>query len=271
MKRIALLLVAILALTLGCKGSGPDIAGKWKGEVKMPATKADDPAAKMAEAFTQMFTGNLSLEFTSGDHFKLTMMGMPLEGKVARKGLNLTLTPETAMGMPIEEVKKTNPNFKEGDKLEATIAEDGSSITVKSKQLVFTRFKEEPKKEVASTVSSDEGSLVGHYGAQREGQKPANMTPKDEKDWKMAEAMLKSSSLELNKDNTFKMNLVFNLEGQWHVQSGKLTLHMTGMAGIKGDDKGSKDDMNFSVESGGRLVGEKSDGPGRSKLVFVKQ
>ena len=60
--------------------------------MEMPKGTEDNPMAKMGEAFGQMLLGDLTLEFQPGDKFKLTMMGIPMEGTVERKGLDLTLT-----------------------------------------------------------------------------------------------------------------------------------------------------------------------------------
>jgi len=256
--------------------TGPDIVGKWKGKVDMP--KSDDPMAKMAEGMTSMFTSNLVLEFQPGDKFKFTMMGLPIEGSVERKGLDLTLTTERAMGMTVEEMKKSNPTFSQ-EKMFATISADGSKITVKDKDskpglgaMVFERMKDEPAKEVASTVAESEKDLVGTYSASMEGERPKTTTEKDEQEFKMAEMMLQTSSLELRADNTFKLVMMIELEGTWKEENGQVKLHMTKMLGMpEGAKESSKnDDMVFKVEPGGRLVTDK-DGPKGMKLVYKKK
>lgn len=257
--------------------AGPDILGKWKGDIKMPETNKDDPMAKMGEAMAQMFLGNLTLEFMAGDKFKLTMMGMPIEGNVKRAGNELTMTPETALGMPIEEARKTNPNLKD-EPLKGTISAAGDEIVLKGDddkatdgQMVFKRAKDEPAKEVKSTVSEAEKAFVGDYGAEMVGTAPANQTDDQKNEWKMAEMMVKSASLNLLADNTFKMTMVFDLEGTWKADGGNLTLKMTKALGMDGGKPSAdNEDLKLRSESGGKLISDQP-GPGGAKLVFVKK
>lgn len=260
------------------KSAGPDIMGKWKGKIEMPKSEDEDnPFGKMAEAMAGMFTGNMALEFLPEDRFRLSFMGIPIEGKVERKGLDLTLHTDRAMGMTVEEAKKTNPDFKQETML-AKISADGSKITIsdlgddKSKgTMVFERAKEEPKKQVASTVSDAEKDLVGDYTAKMEGS-PGQMDEKEQSEFKMAEAMMQTSTLELRADNTFKMMMMLEMEGTWKVEDGKISLHMTKIMGMPDDGKSTSknDDMVLKVEPGGRLTTSEG-GPKGMTLVFQKK
>lgn len=290
MKRIAILwvLAALLAIAgcgkegaLGAKGSDPEapkLVGKWKGELKMPKSEKEDPMAEMGAAFAKMLLGSLTLEFTSEDRFKLSMMGVPVEGKVERKGNALTLTPESAMGMPVAEAKKQNPQLK-SDPMEAEISADGSEISLKDKDhkegeptMVFTRAKDIVKKVEKATVTEEEKPLVGSYGAELYGTRPEKLSEKEQGELKMAESMLESASLQLFEDNTFHLNFVFEMEGTWKVENGIARLHMVKMLGMPDDGKGTSksDDMNLRVEADGRLVNDQ-DGPGGAKMAFVKK
>lgn len=253
------------------------LAGKWKGEIKMPETKSEDPMAKMGEAMAQMLLGNLTLEFMEGDKFKLTMMGMPIEGSVKRTGNDLLMTPESAMGMPIEEARKANPQLKD-EPLKGTVSADNSEIILtgdKDKptdgQMVFKRAKDEPEEPVKSTVSAAEKSFVGKYEAKMEGSAPAGQTDEEKNEWKMAEMMVKSASLDLRADNTFRMTMMFDLEGTWKAGEGGLVLKMTKALGMDGGKPSpDNEDLKLRSESGGRLVSDQP-GPGGAKLAFVKK
>ncbi len=298
MNRISVLVALAALLVVGCgqKGSGalgakgdgassspetskgPTLVGKWKGELKMPETSKDDPAAKLGEAFASMMLGSLSLEFKTEDTFSLSLMGIPVEGKVKRDGNKLTLTPETAMGMTVEEAKKQNPMAKT-DPMEAEISADGKEITLKDKDskpsegvMVFKRREDSAKKSGPSTVSDAEKALVGSYGAELHGAKPEGLSEKDAGELKMAEAMLKGASLELFADNTFHLNFMFEMEGKWHVKDGVCNLKMEKMLGMPegGKSTSKSDDMNLRVESGGKLVNDQA-GPGGAKMAFVKK
>ena len=286
MKRIGLFFVlAALLATAGCKngvmGIGgpktPDITGKWKGEIQMPEASKDDPMAKLGQAMGQMMLGNLTLEFLPGDKFRLTMMGMPIEGSYTRDGNELAMKAESAMGMSAAELKKQDPKFN-SDMLKATVSEDGTKITVRSEnarasegEMVFNRYTEEAKKETASTVSNAEKNLVGSYSCELKADRPEKMTPQEESEWKMGEALMKSASLDLHADNTFKIVLMLEMTGTWKVEGDEVKLHMTGMAGMPDDGKsGDKNDMNLRIDPNGRLtMAEK--GPKGQTMAFVKK
>lgn len=291
MKGFAILAVLGMLLAMaGCNKSGglgaavektnaPNIVGKWKGEIEMPKASKDDPMAEFGSAFAKMFLGNLTLEFTENDRFKMTMMGIPVEGKVERKGLELTLTAETAAGMPMDEARKNNPATPKNDKMSATIAEDGSKIAIKGTDdktgepgMVFTRWKDEPKKDVKSTVSAEEEKVLGTYKPDVQASKPANMDAKAAEEWKMGEMLLASATLDLRADNTFTLNLMLEMEGSWKIQGGRVVLHMEKLAGLPDDGKSTSksDDLNLLIKSDGSLEADKA-GPEGQKLIFRKE
>jgi len=287
MKRIGLLFVlAAVIAAAGCKNGGvmgiggpktPDITGKWKGEIQMPETSKDDPMAKLGQAMGQMMLGNLILEFQPGDKFRLTMMGMPIEGSYTRSGNELSMKAETAIGMNAEDLKKQDPKFN-SDMLKATVSEDGTKITVRNEngktnegEMVFKRYTEEPKKETASTVSDSEKNLVGSYSCELKADKPEKMTTEEENEWKMGEALMKTASLDLHADNTFKIVLMLEMTGTWKVEGDEVKLHMTGMAGLPDDGKsGDKNDMNLRIDPNGRLTMSEK-GPKGQTMAFVKK
>lgn len=268
----------------GDASSTSDIVGKWKGDLKMPETSKDDPMAKMGEAMAQMFLGNLTLEFLEGGKFKLTMMGMPVEGSVSRKGNEIELKPEMVLGMTVEEARKMNAEnkgaeiMKNDEPMLGTISADGTEIKLKGKsdksggEMVFKRAKDEPEKPVKTTVSSAEQGFVGHWGAEMEGTAPASMSDKEKQEWKMAEMMVKTAALELRADNTFKMTLMFDFEGTWKMDSGNLVLKMTKAMGMDGGTPSAdNEDLKLRSEDGGKRLVSDQPGPGGAKLIFVKK
>ncbi|MBC8063992.1 MAG: hypothetical protein H7Y17_04125 [Chlorobia bacterium] len=112
MKLIALFLCVVAIATVGCKGapSQSNLVGKWKGEVKMPATTKDDPMAKMGEAMLGMFT--FDLELKAENKFTLTMVFIPIEGEWSMSGNVVTLTPKTVMGLTPDEFAKEQAKQK---------------------------------------------------------------------------------------------------------------------------------------------------------------
>jgi hypothetical protein len=274
-----LLVVAGLMLALGGCKSAPNVVGKWKGELKVESSSKEEPFAQMGEAFAKMLLGNPTLELEPGNRFKLTMMGIPIEGTYVQRGHDLELTAETAMGMTVEEVKKTDPKFAQ-EKLIGTISEDGVTITLVDKdakpeegKFVFTRATDEPEKQTASSVSGREKDLVGSYRAELSQEMPANLSPEKQQEWQFGEAMLKTAELTLRADNSFKLNLMLEMEGKWKLEGNLVKLQMTSAMGFEdtgGTMKAEKNDMNLRLDASGRLVQNdgKKDEP---QLAFVKK
>lgn len=155
MKAFMFSLLAIVAVALvGCKGGGGETAviGKWKGEIKLPEAKKDDPGAKMAEAFASMMSMDLELK---ADHkFTMTMMMFPIDGDWSMSGNRVSLVPKSVMGMTVEDFKKkqaaSGSMSKSSDSpdkpIELELAGDGKTMKgidtssgAKSGELVFTK------------------------------------------------------------------------------------------------------------------------------------
>lgn len=106
MRRIFVYASAVLLLaSFGC-GSGSETSvsggsteskppravvaeGRYKGRIEMPKKKAgekadpmEDMGRAMGEAMGGMMAGMMSLEILPGDKFKLSMMGIPIEGPI---------------------------------------------------------------------------------------------------------------------------------------------------------------------------------------------
>lgn len=112
MKLIAPLLCVVALAIIGCKGapSQSSLVGKWKGEVKMPASAKDDPMAKMGEAMLGMFS--FDLELKAENKFTLVMMIIPIDGEWSMNGNVVTLTPKTVMGLTPDEYAKEQAKEK---------------------------------------------------------------------------------------------------------------------------------------------------------------
>jgi hypothetical protein len=81
-----------------------------------------------------------------------------------------------------------------------------------------------------SSVLSKQADVTGKWNGK------ISLTPEQQKS--PAAAMMKSMTptLELKKDNTFAMTMVFPIEGTWAMASNKLSLTMTKMMGMSIDD-----------------------------------
>lgn len=295
MSKVALFLFAALVMVAGCSdkpstavgGGGaknlPNISGKWKGKIEMPESSKDDPMAKMGEAFASLFLGTISLEFADPDKFTLSMMGMPIEGKVTRSGNELTLKAETAMGMTMEEAKKMNPKASSApmdEEMLATISADGKEIRIRGKkdqaskgEMVFVRDDTVEKKVEKETVSSEERALVGEYGAEIHEKPKEELKGEAASEMKMAEAMLTSSRLVLRADNTYSMRMMLEFEGTWKLADGQIVLKMLKAMGMPEGAKASGDneDLKLRLVEGGKKLVIDQPGPGGSKMAFVKK
>ncbi len=199
-----------------------ELAGEWKGKVKAPPAKEDDIAGKMAEGMAGLFDFNL--EIKPDDTYTMTVMVLPITGKLTRNGEDITLTPEKVMGMTPEEYKKSQPPnqmMKEPDMkpLKGKISSDGKTITIVDKSnggdIEFTRL---PAKVVGpATVSTDEAKYVGAYKGVIDKSK---LKPEDQ----ASAAMEPFLKLKLEQDKTFVMSVGMKVEGTWKLEGDKITL-----------------------------------------------
>lgn len=121
------------------------LVGRWKGELVLPKKKGDpSPEEKFAEAMAKAFLSDLWVEFNEDGTFKMNMM-VPVEGKYQQKGSSVHLTPETVMGMSMDDLKKM-----EGD---------GDSVTMKQEPLIL-EISKDGKSLRAKSANGGEGELV---------------------------------------------------------------------------------------------------------------
>ena len=107
--------------------------------------KAGEEFAKaMAGAFAEMMT--MELDIAKDGSFKMTMMGMPMEGNWKQNGSVLSLVPEKFLGMSAEEFgKKQGSATPESEPLELKISADGKSMVARDpngndpQEIVFKR------------------------------------------------------------------------------------------------------------------------------------
>lgn len=269
---------SVIAVGHGDKAE-PGIVGKWKGSIEMP--KSDDPAAKMAEAMASMFTSSITLEFKDDEHFSLSMMGMPMEGTYEMDGNNLTLTPKTFMGMTEEELKKTSKNNSTkadfSKPMEGKINASQTEITIVGDKasdgnMVFKRAEPEKPKEVSKpTVKGMETQLVGSYSVDVNKIDVSKLKPSEKDSWPMMKSMLESSKLVLSADNTFRLNMIVEMEGSWIATGGKLTLTPTKVMGMGASQNGNKGEiLDLWVRDDGMTLESMPRASGGPELVFSR-
>ncbi|MBV6458397.1 MAG: hypothetical protein HONBIEJF_01524 [Fimbriimonadaceae bacterium] len=245
------------------KAEAPSIDGFYQGKVEVPKTAdgKEDPAAKMAEAMMTMMMPTLEIK---GDHFTMSMMGMPIEGNVSQEGLTATFTVEKVMGMSASEISKNGNKQMAADfdkPMVGQISQDGSRIVVSdgeksgSGDLVFERSVSGSKSADVGekSVSLKEEAVVGTW--QLDPTFKYDLPKADTAAEKqMAESMLKNMRPELRHDNSFEMNVGFKLQGTWTRANDRLRLKMKGIAGMDmPGGKSSGEDLMVKVD-GDRLV-----------------
>ncbi len=264
--------------------SGPlaSIAGKYKGEMNTRPKGKDDPGSKMGEAMMKMF-GSSSLEIADKGDFTLKVMGIPIEGKVALSGKNLTLNPTTFAGMTKEEAMKLSKERQtDTGPMKGFVAADGKiHITEKgSGEMVFTRAKAEPAKPIVSTVRPDEQRYTGIWAGTMNVPEKAGMTDEQAAQMRAAKSMLKNLSLDLRPDNTFLLNMFMELEGKWTAKAGKVILTPTKIMGMSVDEmtkqgggmaSSANQPMAGSISADGRTLVFDGKGAGPGKLTFHKK
>jgi len=251
--------------------------GKYKIDLKATAASKDDVAAKMGEAFAEMLMGGTTLELRADRTFRMLIMTIPLEGKAQIDGTKLTLIPETVMGMTKEKARKLKQQPLPDDKpMEGQFSEDFQTLTLKeipgdpSGDLKFVRDTSVPKGPGKETVSAAELPLVGSYDGSLKMPEPKNEQERQEQ--KTLIAMSKSMSLELRRDNTFFMRMVFELEGTWKLQGGKVVLTPTKLVGM--EDMKSKTEtkpIEGVVEQDGKTLTFTPPDEKDPQLVFTKK
>lgn len=269
MSRTPLLILPIVALGVaGYKGFSPQepktgsavqaaqaftLEGTWRSQFVDETPKGKDGEADMATAVAKMMAGVMSMKikFSSGNLFKLYMMGIPFVGHYSEKGNILHLVPETVLGKTPAEWKKLQAKgaaeakdavlpFAEVQPLDAQVdrakgiivlLEPGQkSVDTSNKvAMVFKKVDSIDETKLPITVKPEEKELVGDWHGKADFPKPE----KEEKEKASAEQMamvqdlMKSINLDLRQDNTFLLEMFFDMEGKWSREGNVITLTPT--------------------------------------------
>lgn len=132
----------------GAKAENFQLVGRWKGELVLPKKEGKpSPEDEFAEAMAKAFLSDLWVEFDEDGTFKMNMM-VPIEGKYKQNGNSVHLTPETVMGMTMDDMKKLEGDgatvSMNEEPLILEISKDGKTLRAKDEnggegELVFTR------------------------------------------------------------------------------------------------------------------------------------
>lgn len=209
------------------------LSGRWKGSIELPK-KENDPANEMARGMAEMLGDTLSLEFPAEGKFRLSMMGMPVEGALTLDGDKVNLNPELIGGLPPEEAAKQNASSGTAADIErfkkpmkGTLSADKKTITLEGDKpddgkLVFTYV--EPRKPGPDSVSADEKSWVGLYKPDLSRLDESKLSEEDRKQLPMMKSVLGASTITLSADNVAEIVLVMDMKGTWKLKDGNVVI-----------------------------------------------
>jgi hypothetical protein len=273
MKRSTCALFVAATLLLGGCGNSlmkrqPDIVGKYRGEIQMPESSKDDPGAALAKGMADMMSGMMSLEILPENKFRMTAMGIPLDGSYTRSGDKLTLTATKIFGMTAADAAK-NPDFKAtnmDEPIEAEVREDGKVIAFvpKSETGETTLFRRIPNEESSTsdgprTVKSSEAGFVGSYAGDKSTLDESKLKGDNKQDPAVLRAIIESASLTLKANNQFDLMLMMELKGTWNFVNGKVELTPSSAGGMSGADF-KADKLVLTPKPDGLFLDAKSDG-----------
>lgn len=242
------------------------VLGKWYAHMDL-GTDKDNPMAGMAEAMGSMMLPEL--EIMDGGKFKMSMMGIPVEGDWKQEGETLTISPKTVMGMEkdaFEKMQKTKGgNGSMDEDLILKVIDGGKALEAVDKNkssagsLIFKRekpassIKSDTPKEGPSSVAGNESEFVGAYSSKVETTKEPT-TDEEKSEVEMVKAMSSSIKLELRKDNSFVLNLMVEMSGKWKRIDNKIQLKPEIVMGMKSDGKNDNEKpMDLEIQ-GSNLV-----------------
>lgn len=260
----------------GATQASNSLMGTYKVVIDMPEGKKDDPGAEFGKAMTGMLAGGAKLEIQDGNRFKLTLMGMPVEGPYTLDGKKITLTPDKVMGMTPAEAQKMNPNGKmDMTPMVGIVSDDFKTIEIQPDKkgqagMKFSKEASVPKGPIKETVNETEKAWVGEYSGNVE--MPAPKDDKEKQEQAMAKAMAASLSLNLKADNTFTMNMMFELEGTWSAADGKIDIEPLKVLGMESDKNASKPNaIHGALGSDGKTITIDDPKQTGTKMVFTKK
>lgn len=243
----------------GGSATGGDLVGVWQFEPD--PSKKDDPGA----AFAAMLGGLFDFEFTSDTTFELSMLGLLAEGKVERKGNEVTLTVERVGGMSPEDAKK-NKVTTDNEPLvfKGEISSDGKTMVLWSeKPEEKSTFKKIEDKVGPPEVSAEERVLVGRWVVDDIQYDEPMKTPEE----RAQDYSIRHAKLNLKEDGKFRFRIGIRVDGEWSLDKNEIALAADHVGGEK--SKGGEPDVVVGkVLDDGRIQIVAPDG--KSKMFLKK-
>ena len=129
--------------------------------------------------------------------------------------------------------------------------------------------------------ANQEAQLVGQWkGDASKITLPTGNTPQEKMGAQMAQAMLSNMTLDLKKDKTFAMNMMFQMEGTWKIENDTVLLDATKVMGMDVDKlpnaQKNRQPLVLTIGSGNKMLtvqtpGASKESASKGQLVFVKQ
>ena len=126
-----------------------------------------------------------------------------------------------------------------------------------------------------------EAQLVGQWkGDASKMQMPTGDTPQEKMGAQMAQAMMSNMTLDLKKDKTFAMNMIFGMEGTWKIEGDTVLLDATKIMGVDVDKmpnaQKNRQPLVLAIGSDNKTLTMRAPGEQKTpnpmgELAFVKQ
>jgi hypothetical protein len=128
-KAIWLVLAGLsVALVASCGGPA-SVVGKYKAKVESPAGQSkDNPGQALGEGLANALASSMTLELKADHTFSMTMI-FPIEGTWSMSGSDVTLSPQSVMGMKPDEGKS-----KSNEPMVFAASADGKTLTAKAEK-----------------------------------------------------------------------------------------------------------------------------------------
>lgn len=259
----------------------------WKaklGKEESEKGKSKDGMEKLADGMgdAMMSMMSMELEFPTESTFKMSMMGVPIEGEVKRSGRTLTLTPEKIMGLTKEEAAKLGNKPTDDRPMVLELTADGKSLKMKPEskdagEVVFERSAKSSNSEkllVPSASMTDvEKSLIGSWTGTYEAPKlTGKESDSDKQQIKAMEMMSGKIKLDLNADSSFSLVMGMEIKGKWKVENEKIALRPTAIAGmnVPEDDKSNSKPNYVTISKDRKVLTMIGENDAMGKVTFKK-
>lgn len=278
------------------------LEGTWKSQIMDETAKGGDKEADMAGAVAKMMMSmmNMKIKFSSGNAFKLYLMGIPMSGHYTEKGDKIHLVPELILGkspaewqklqaknapetkdspVPLGDVQPMDAQVDRAKGIIVLLDKGQTSVDTNNKlAMVFKKVDSVDESKLPITVNAEEKALLGDWHGKMdipENEKEKEKGEKSNADqMALAQEMMKNINLDLRQDNTFLLEMFYEIEGKWSLAGNVITLTPTKMFGmdVKDDDPKKKKDepMLLTLSPDGKSLTSKNekDGP---KFFFSRQ